>query len=54
MVEKILNHRKKGKGIEYLVRWEDFDSSFDTWEPPSSFPKNNSVLKEYKKSHKLI
>ena len=53
IVEKILEHRGKGKGIEYLVKWKDYDKSFNTYEPPSSFPAGNVILKQYRKDNKL-
>ena len=36
-VEKILQKRKKGKKVEYLVKWKNYDGPDDnTWEPAQS------------------
>lgn len=37
-MDRILDHRKTRKGkrrnlIEFLIRWEGFDSTHDCWEP---------------------
>jgi hypothetical protein len=39
----------KGKKY-YLVSWEGYDDSDDTWEPASSIPAENEVLAEYLKN----
>ena len=32
--EKILKKRlKKGKGVEYLVKWQGYGPKYNTWEP---------------------
>jgi hypothetical protein len=32
-VEKILDIRKEGRQWKYLVKWEGYDTSENTWEP---------------------
>ena len=36
-VERILDERLNGRQKQYLVRWEGYDHTEDTWEPRSSF-----------------
>lgn len=31
--EKLLQRRKNGKKIEYLVKWLEWDEVYNTWEP---------------------
>ena len=31
-VEKILQHQRRGRRVEYLVRWEGFGPEQDCWE----------------------
>ena len=52
-VERILKHRRKGKRIEYLVRWKDYDTNEDSWEPVSNLKNTPEVLNEYKTRHQL-
>ena len=32
-VEKILNHRRSGRGYQYLVSWTGYDASKNQWLP---------------------
>jgi hypothetical protein len=32
-VEKIIEKRKKGRSIQYLVKWKGYDEDQNTWEP---------------------
>ena len=48
IVEAILGHRKKRGKLQFLVKWQGYSSSENTWEPLSSFSKNNTVLKDYR------
>ena len=49
IVEKILQHEKRGKKMFYLIRWKGFDRSEDTWEPEANL-KGTQALQDYKKS----
>ena len=35
-VEKILNHIKRGKTTQYLIKWKDYPDSDNTWEKESN------------------
>jgi len=50
MVEKILQHRMRGKSTEYLVRWEGFTRDHDSWEPERNLKNAKEKIKEYKKT----
>jgi len=53
-VEAILAHRKQGRGYKFLIKWEGYPSSENTWEPPSHFmPRGKAILDAYKKKKKL-
>lgn len=55
-VEKLLNHRKKGKTLEFLVRWKNFGAEGDTWEPESNLCCPSNICKElamYKKKNRI-
>ena len=30
-IDRILNERKRGFGVQYLVRWKDYPQEADTW-----------------------
>lgn len=48
-VEEILDHKKGANGITYyLVKWNGYDASNNSWEPEDNFLSSN-VLKEYHK-----
>ena len=42
-VERIISHKKVDGNIFYLVKWEHYPNSENTWEPESNF-ENNYVL----------
>ena len=52
-VEAIVGHRRKKRGLEWLVRWEGYGPQFDTWEPTSCLKNAPAVLSEYKRAHGL-
>ena len=38
-VEEILKKRGKGKNVQYLVKWLDYPSKFNSWVPASEISK---------------
>lgn len=37
-IDEIRAHRRYPNGsVQYLIRWQGLDPSFDSWEPPSCF-----------------
>lgn len=52
-VEAIVGHRRKGKAIQYLVRWAGYGPQFDTWEPHRGLRNASIVLNKYRKLHNL-
>ena len=52
-IKTILNHRKRGRGYQYLIKWTGYPISDTSWEPESSFSNNRDTLKQYKLIHGL-
>lgn len=46
-VEKIITHRGKGPDKEYLVKWLDYPSSENTWEPVTNLTNCRQLLSQY-------
>ena len=46
-VESILNHRKRGKKLEYLIKWAGYDSSQNTWEPEENLDGIEEMIRSY-------
>jgi len=51
IVEKILNHRKKGKGYQFLTLWKGYPEHDATWQKTSDFidssGNKNGIWQEY-------
>ena len=47
-VEAILAHRKRGRQIQYLVKWKGYDLSNNTWEPEINLSNADEILSGYK------
>ena len=46
-VEAIVSHRGEGQDRQYLVKWRDYDSSENTWEPASNFDDEEPIRKYF-------
>ena len=46
-VETILQHRRKNKGYEYLVKWSGWTQRYNSWEPESNLSHSPEILKDY-------
>jgi len=48
-IETILNHRKRGPGYQYHVKWKGYDIMEATWEPATCFKNGGEeILREYR------
>ena len=52
-VETILNHRKRGRGYQYYVKWQGYPISDASWEPEHAFSNDGDILTLYKQRHQL-
>jgi hypothetical protein len=52
-VETILNHRKRGRGYQYFVKWQGYPISDASWEPEHAFSNDGDILTQYKRRHNL-
>lgn len=53
-VERIIKKRRhRSRGLEYFVKWRNFPTSDNTWEPASNFPPNLIEHFEYKRKRKV-
>ena len=50
IVEKIVDKRKNKNKIEYLIKWKDYPTSKNTWEPKTSLIKDiPQAIKDFEK-----
>ena len=52
-VEKLVGHRRRGRRMEYLVRWKDYGPLYDTWELQGALKNAPEVLDQYKRANRL-
>jgi hypothetical protein len=52
-IEAIIAHKKKGRGFQYLVKWKDYATAENTWEPEKNITHAEDVLSNYKRRHNL-
>ena len=48
-VNSILNHRKRGRGYQYYVKWKGYPISEASWEPEQAFSNDRNMLSLYKR-----
>src|SRR5882757_11328057 len=46
-VEEILSSRKRGRGIQYLVKWKDYGNEENTWEPCRHLDHATELIQEF-------
>ena len=46
-VEEILAARKRGRGVQYLVKWKDYGNEENTWEPQQNLDHAQEVMNEF-------
>src|SRR5882757_8983343 len=46
-VEGILSARKRGRGIQYLVKWKDYGNEENTWEPRRHLDHATELIQEF-------
>jgi hypothetical protein len=52
-IETILNHRKRGRGYQYYIKWRGYPISDASWEPEHVFSDDGDTLKLYKQRHNI-
>ena len=52
-VETILNHRKRGWGYQYFIKWQGYPISDASWELEHAFSDDGNTLKQCKLQHHL-
>jgi len=50
-VESIRDHRKRGKGYQYLVAWKGYSDKM--WESESNLKNASEILQDYKRRKNL-
>ena len=47
-VDSIINHRKRGRGYRYYIKWKGYPISEASWELEQAFSKDGNMLALYK------
>jgi Integrase zinc binding domain/Chromo (CHRromatin Organisation MOdifier) domain len=47
-VQEIVDHKRNGRSTLYLVRWKNFDSSYDSWLSQAQLNHAKKLLEQYK------
>ena len=48
VVERILKHRRRGRGYQYYMLWEGYPITEASWESESAFSTDGDTLALYK------
>lgn len=46
-VEEILKKKKKRNEIYYLIKWQDYDDDYNTWEPARNLLNVQDLINEF-------
>ena len=46
-VARVVGHRRRGRGLQYLVEWVGYDTSEATWEPESHLAHASRKIAAY-------
>lgn len=49
-MERVLGRRRRGKTMQYLVRWRDYGSEADQWVPARGMRNAQEAIKKYEQS----
>jgi Chromo (CHRromatin Organisation MOdifier) domain len=52
-VERILAHRKRGRGYQYLVHFKGYSNAEDKWLPAKNLENSSEMLDKYKQDNNL-
>ena len=52
IVEKILEKKKDGNRVKYLVKWDGYPFEQSTWEPEENLESIQTMVNEFEKSSK--
>ena len=47
VVARVLRHRRRGHGLQYLLEWEGYDMADATWEPERHLVNAPAKVAEY-------
>ena len=52
-VEAILSHKQLGRGYSYLIKWREYPSSDNSWQPEWNIVNAPELFSLYKQQHQL-
>jgi hypothetical protein len=52
-VEAIIAHRRKGRRLQFLIKWKGYPTSDNSWEPQKNLKHTQDILSIYKKNQQL-
>ena len=52
-VEAIISHQKQGCGLQFLIKWKEYLTSDNLWEPQKNLKHASDILLDYKTSRHL-